>query len=112
MPYANPDDPKKSITDHRYNNSQRGFIIVKMGQIFKPSSAKLRKGRNTVWKPELTREELKEKLSNHVLKMAQKYPETDGYICHYCKEPFTYITNFPGSTKDKKRSKSDPAKDT
>jgi len=111
MPYADPNDPKKSIADHKYNNSQKGFIVVKIGQIFKPSSSKLRKGRNTVWKPELTREDLKLKLSNHVLNMAQKYPETDGYICHYCKEPFTYITNPRNRGYVlKTRSKSDPAK--
>ena len=91
MPYADPNDPKKSITDHRYNNSQKGFIVVKMGQIFKPSSSKLRKGRNTVWKPELTKEDLKLKLSNHVLKMTQKYPETDGYICHFI---FPFLSYF------------------
>ena len=111
MPYANKNDPRRIEIDFDYNNSQKGFIIVKMGQIFKPSNSKLRPGRNFVWKPELSREDLKLKLSNHVLNMAQDYPETDGYICSYCKSPFTYITNRRSAGPiTMKRSKSDPAK--
>ena len=109
MPYANKNKKIKSY--FKYDNSQKGFIITKMGQIFKPSSCKPRKGRNSYWKPEISKEDLKLKLSNHVLSMAKDYPETDGYICSYCKAPFTYITNIRSTgTVIKKRSKSDPAK--
>ena len=111
MPYANKNNYKISESNFKYDNSQKGFIITKMGQIFKPSSFKLRPGRNCVWKPKISREDLKLKLSNHVLNMAQDYPETDGYICSYCKSPFTYITNRRSSGPiTMKRSKSDPAK--
>ena len=111
MPYANKNDSRKADREYAYNNSQRGFIITKMGQIFKPSNSKLRPGRNCVWKPEISREDLKLKLSNHVLNMAKDYPETDGYICSYCKSPFTYITNRRSAGPIvMKRSKSDPAK--
>ena len=111
MTYANKNNYKISESNFKYDNSQKGFIITKMGQIFKPSSFKLRPGRNCVWKPKISREDLKLKLSNHVLNMAQDYPETDGYICSYCKSPFTYITNRRSSGPiTMKRSKSDPAK--
>ena len=111
MPYANKNNYKISESNFKYDNSQKGFIIVKMGQIFKPSNSKLRQGRNCVWKPEISREDLKLKLSNHVLNMAKDYPETDGYICSYCKSPFTYITNRRSAGPiTMKRSKSDPAK--
>ncbi len=108
MPYANKNDPRRIEIDFDYNNSQKGFIIVKMGQIFKPSNSKLRPGRNCVWKPKISREDLKLKLSNHVLNMAKDYPETDGYICSYCKAPFTYKTNARKTgTLSGKRKKSD-----
>ena len=111
MPYANKNDSRKADREYAYNNSQRGFIITKMGQIFKPSHSKIRPGRNFVWKPELSREDLKLKLSNHVLSMAKDYPKTDGYICSYCKAPFTYKTNARKTgTLSGKRKKSDPAK--
>jgi len=111
MPYANKNNYKISESNFKYDNSQKGFIITKMGQIFKPSSFKLRPGRNCVWKPKISREDLKLKLSNHVLNMAKDYPETDGYICSYCKSPFTYITNRRSAGPILlKRSKSDPAK--
>jgi len=109
MPYV--DKIKKAKNYFKYDNSKKGFIVTKMGQIFKPSSYKPRKGRNFYWKPKISKEDLKLKLSNHVLFMSKYYPETDGYICSYCKAPFTYITNLRTTgTVIKKRSKSDPAK--
>ena len=45
--------------------------------------------------------------------MKRLYPQTDGFLCTYCKAPFTYITNYtkrkPGQRK--RRAKADPKKD-
>jgi len=45
--------------------------------------------------------------------MKRLYPQTDGFLCTYCKAPFTYITNYtqrkPGQRK--RRAKLDPKKD-
>ena len=114
MPYQKPNDPKNlarlSINDYRYNSSKRGFIVAKIVSIFKPSSLN-RKGRNTSWKPECTKEDVYQKLMNHVIEMKRLYPQTDGYLCTYCKAPFTYITNYRKRGKLKTRSKLDPKKD-
>ena len=42
--------------DFRYNNQERGFIINKIGDIFKPSKGKHRKKR---WLPQMKKKEIK-----------------------------------------------------
>ena len=111
MPKKNRSD--SAVTDYKYANSQRGFIVIKVVQIFKPSSLKKRSNRNTMWKPECHKEDIYQKLMNYVIIMKEKYPLSDGYLCNYCKKPFTYITNFTnrGLGLRKTRSKYDPAKE-
>ena len=50
MPYKDPKDPKNLavmyMSDFKYSNSKRGFIVKKIGAIFKPSNLN-RKNRNT-----------------------------------------------------------------
>ena len=51
---------------------------------------------------------------NHAIEMKRLYPQTDGFLCTYCKAPFTYITNYTKrceGEKPRKRSKVDPKKD-
>ena len=107
------DRAKYALSDHKYANSQRGFIVNKVVQIFKPSSFKKRSNRNNVWKPECTKEDIYQKLMNYVIIMKEKYSLNDGYLCNYCKKPFTYLTNFTnrGVGFIKSRSKYDPAKE-
>jgi len=111
MPYR--DKNKSALFDFEYRNSKRGFIVTKIVGIFKPSNLK-RKGRNTSWKPECTKEDVYQKLMNHAIEMKRLYPQTDGFLCTYCKAPFTYITNYTKrceGEKPRKRSKVDPKKD-
>jgi len=118
MAYRNPKDPKNlaiiAMVDFKYNNSKRGFIISKIVHIFKPSNL-IRKTRNTSWKPECTKEDVYQKLLNHTVEMKKIYPQTDGFLCTYCKAPFTYITNYTKRRKEgekpKTRAKLDPKKD-
>jgi len=107
-------NPKKqAYKDWTYRNTKRGFIVTKIGAIFKPSNLKLRVNRNTMWAPNCTKEDIYQKLMNHIIIMKERYPHTDGYICHYCKSPWTFKTNFTERKKSKisKRSKMDPTKD-
>ena len=111
MPYR--DKNKSALFDFEYLNTKRGFIVTKIVGIFKPSNLK-RKGRNTSWKPECTKEDVYQKLMNHAIEMKRLYPQTDGFLCTYCKAPFTYITNYTKrceGEKPIKRSKVDPKKD-
>ena len=114
MAYRNPKDPKnlaiKAMIDFKYNNSKRGFIISKIVHIFKPSNL-IRKTRNTSWPPKCTKEDVYQKLLNHTVEMKKIYPQTDGFLCTYCKAQFTYITNYRLRGDIKTRSRSDPRKD-
>ena len=114
MAYRNPKDPKNlaiiAMIDFKYNNSKRGFIISKIVHIFKPSNL-IRKTRNTSWPPKCTKEDVYQKLLNHTVEMKKIYPQTDGFLCTYCKAQFTYITNYRLRGDIKTRSKSDPRKD-
>ena len=114
MAYRNPKDPKNlaiiAMIDFKYNNSKRGFIISKIVHIFKPSNL-IRKTRNTSWPPKCTKEDVYQKLLNHTVEMKKIYPQTDGFLCTYCKAQFTYITNYRLRGDIKTRSRSDPRKD-
>ena len=115
MAHKNKHDKRKVYSDYKYNTSQRGFIVRKIVSLFKPSNHKLRAGRKTCWKPECTKEDVYHKLMNHIIIMKEKYPNTDGYICHYCKSPWTYKENYPTYARSGKghrpRSKMDSSKD-
>tara|TARA_R100000541_G_scaffold5264_1_gene12729 strand:+ start:19 stop:522 length:504 start_codon:yes stop_codon:yes gene_type:complete len=114
MAYKNLKDPKTiaiiAMIDFKYNNSKRGFIVNKIASIFKPCNL-IRKTRNTSWPPKCTKEDVYQKLLNHMVEMKKIYPQTDGFLCTYCKAQFTYITNYRVRGDMKKRSKSDPKKD-
>ena len=43
------------------------------------------------WKPEITLGEMYGELILHIQLMKDKFPETDGRLCRYCEEPWTYI---------------------
>jgi len=115
MPYKDKADPRISHRDFIYRNTKRGFIVTKIAVIFKPSNWKSRDNRNTSWKPECTKQDVYQKLMNHAVEMKRLYPQTDGFLCTYCKAPFTYITNYTKrcreGEKPRTRSKVDPKKD-
>ena len=75
--------------DFRYNNQERGFIINKIGDIFKPSKGKHRKKR---WLPQMKKKEIWEDLMVHVEFMKRLYPKSDGRLCRYCHQPWPYLT--------------------
>ena len=98
---------KASLKDFIYNNQERGFVINKIGDIFKPSKAKSRKKR---WLPEMTRKDIWEDLVVHIEFMKTLYPQSDGRLCRYCLQPWTYLTRKkrPGTLTPKKRGPSHP----
>ena len=100
------------LSDYKYSNSKRGFIVIRVSHIFKPSKSKKIEGRNTVWVPECSKKDVYQKLMNYIIIMKEKYPLTDGYLCNYCKEPFTYLTNLTKRNVGVvgPRGKYDPAK--
>ena len=68
-----------------YGNSEHGFITNCIAAAFKPSSCRKR----GLW-PAITKAEIWKELEKHRLDMKNKYPESDGNLCIYCKNPWTY----------------------
>ena len=88
--------------DFKYRNSERGFIVGKIGNIFKPSR---NKDRYKKWQAMCERKDIWCKLMNYIEMMKEKVPGSNGRICVYCKKPWTYITrrNYRGSGNASKR---------
>ena len=77
----------KADTVLKYTNSEKGYIVNSIGCMFKPSTIKKN---NRV--PEITREQIYQKLMLHIEYMKDKFPGSDGRICEYCHKQWTYIT--------------------
>ena len=94
-------------SDFRYNNTERGFIVYKIGEIFKPSQYSPRKHRmrKRYWIPETTKKEVWEALIIHVEFMKDLYPNSNGRLCRYCHQPWTYQTLKKNRGKGRQRSR-------
>ena len=79
---------KAERADFKYQNSERGFIVTYLSNLYKPSRIKHRK---KVWMPEITKEEMWAELYLHIQDMKEKYPRSTGRLCRYCHEPWTYL---------------------
>ena len=82
---------KAAVTDYKYQNSERGFIITFISHLFTPCRIK-RKNRTTNWYPQMTKSEIWEELLIHIQHMKDKFPNSTGRLCRYCEEPWTYLT--------------------
>ena len=86
--------------EYRHRNTEKGFLSLRIKDIFKPSAIN-----NRGYRPECTKTEIR--------KYFYEYVEKYGRNCFYCKEPWTYITNRyifgkghnPKSDKGKSRAK-------
>ena len=72
-----------------YGNSEHGFITNCIAAAFKPSSCRKR----GLW-PAITKAEIWKELEKHKLDMKNKYPESDGRLCIYCENPWTYKRTY------------------
>ena len=74
--------------DYKYLNSERGKIMEVISGIFcRPNNKDNRKK----WIPELEKKELWLIIMNHIAYMKEKFPESNGRLCFFCKKPWTYI---------------------
>jgi hypothetical protein len=85
--YANSERGKAVKLAHNifYGNSEHGFITNCIAAAFRPSSCRKR----GLW-PAITKAEIWKELEKHRLDMKNKYPESDGNLCIYCENPWTY----------------------
>jgi hypothetical protein len=87
------------------NNNEPNFVRAAIGRIFKPSNQKdrvSRKGSSYIrkcWVPEITKDEVYAELLMHIQRMKDKFPESDGRLCRYCEEPWTYTRKMVEGTK-------------
>jgi 5-methylcytosine-specific restriction endonuclease McrA len=66
--------------EYKHRNTEKGFLSLRIKDIFKPSAIKSRG-----FVPNCTKAEIK--------KYFYEYVEKHGRNCFYCKKPWTYITN-------------------
>ena len=80
---------KIAISEHKYINTERGYVMEVINGIFYRYK---RKNSRLKWIPECTREEIYAEL--------MLYIQDHGRHCEYCKEPWTYKREF--DEKDRK----------
>lgn len=89
--YQNSEQGKevKRKNTMEYQNSEKGFIKSVIASIFKPSSCNKRR----IW-PTISKEQIYIELDKHRLDMKEKYPESDGNLCIYCENSWTYKRTY------------------
>jgi len=91
----------------KYNSSERGFIINSISRIFKPSNIDTVNRNVSLDRVygvkghmvNINKEELWAELFLHVQRMKDKFPDSDGRLCRYCLQPWTYVRSLPDASK-------------
>ena len=81
--YRTKNTEKIALNDHKYINTERGFIKETVSSIFQRAKENKSTQARKKWIPECTSEEIFAEL--------ELYMKEHGRICEYCKEPWTYI---------------------
>ena len=95
MPYKDPNDPRingprRIQKDFEYANSERGFVTACIARRFKPSAKKYG---GHIANESMDKKEFWRLYMNHIIIMKEKFPDSDGRLCRYCEQPFTFKTN-------------------
>jgi hypothetical protein len=95
MAYKNPNDPevlkRRAEIDFAYMNSERGFIVACIARKFKPSAKKYG---GHLAADHMDKKEFWRLYMNHIILMKEKFPDSDGRLCRYCEQPFTFETKM------------------
>ena len=91
MGYKNPHDPRRLVKDFNYMNTERGYVTRMISTKFKPSYGQYGGHKPD---PSIDKMEVWRIYMNHIIKMKEKFPKSDGRICAYCEQPFTFITRM------------------
>ena len=94
MAYKDPNDPRKTDArriqkDYEYMNTERGFVTLSIARRFKPS---VRKYGGHLADESMDKKEFWRLYMNHIIIMKEKFPDSDGRLCKYCEQPFTFET--------------------
>ena len=83
-----------------YMNTERGYIMETIAGIFNRAK---KKNKRKIWVPEINKKDIWTIVMNHICRMKEIFPESDGRICTYCHKPWTYIRR-PTNGTGKRRS--------
>jgi len=86
--------------DYKYLNSERGKIIEVIGGIF---NRPYKKNNRKKWIPELEKKDVWLIIMNHIARMKEQFPGSDGRLCFFCKKPWTYIRRPSNGTGKKEQ---------
>ena len=104
--YKNPNDPevlkKRAEIDFAYMNSERVFVMSCIARRFKPSVIKY--GGHHAHES-MDKKEFWRLYMNHIIIMKEKFPNSDGRLCRYCEQPFTFETKMGVRGKGKNRER-------
>ena len=91
MGYKNPHDPRRLVKDFNYMNTERGYVTRCISSKFKPTYEE-----NGGHKPaeSMDKKEMWRLYMNHIIKMKEKFPKSNGRVCSYCEKPFTFISRM------------------
>jgi len=85
---------KNEDRDYFYNTSEIGFIKNTIVSMFKSK-------RRT---PNITKQEIWEKLILHIQRKKEEFPGTDGRLCDYCNKSWTYARKPPNVVREYKKN--------
>ena len=95
MAYKNPNNPevlkKRAEIDFAYMNTERGFVMSCIARKFKPSTKKYG---GHLAADHMDKKEFWRLYMNHIIIMKEKFPNSDGRLCRYCEQPFTFVTKL------------------
>ena len=77
-------------SDYLYNTSESGFIKNTITTVFTNRRGKIVK---------ITKPEIYEELLLHIERKKLEFVDTDGRLCDYCDQPWTYIRRHPNIDK-------------
>src|SRR5210317_258505 len=91
MGYKNPNDSRRVQKDYEYMNTERGFVMNSITRRFKPSVIKYG---GHVADESMDKKEFWRLYMNHIILMKEKFKDSDGRLCRYCEQPFTFETRM------------------
>jgi hypothetical protein len=88
---------------NKYINTEVGYQHDIINGIFSRGRKDPSKTKRFVWVPEITKEKIYELLQLHYIKMKKKFPDSNGRLCEYCNEPWTYIRKLGTRNQGKQK---------
>jgi hypothetical protein len=74
---------------YKYKNSEIGQMLEVINGVFRRAFSEKRKGKKK-WFPEISRKGVWQIILNHICRMKEKFPGSNGRLCFYCHQPWTH----------------------